>query len=68
MIGMKGTCDNRDACNWIENWCQERGCIECEWHKERDHDYYGPYYDLSQWQHSPVGGCNEGGSRISLMT
>jgi hypothetical protein len=54
---------NRDARGWIKNWHQEWDHAEHEWREERDRDYYGPYYDDPHWQHSPVGGCNEGGVR-----
>jgi hypothetical protein len=57
---------NRDAHDQIENRLQERDRVECERCNERDYDYYDPYYDQPHHHRSPAGGCNEGGSSLSL--
>jgi hypothetical protein len=45
----------RDARGQIENWHQERKCLEQEQREESDYDYYDPYYDQPHRQHSPKG-------------
>jgi hypothetical protein len=45
----------------MENRHQHWECDEQEQRDERDYDYYGPYYDQPQRQHSPEGGHILGG-------
>jgi hypothetical protein len=51
----------RDARDLINNRPQEHERVEQEQRDERDHDYYGPFYDQPHRQRSPKGGHNLGG-------
>jgi hypothetical protein len=56
---------NKDARDRIENRRQKRDRTERE---ERDHDFYGSFYNHPHRQHSPDGGHNEGGGGVKAFS